>query len=488
MIETALLTLYGLCALSLALYTCGQAALLWHYWRHRDEAPALPSIADEALPRVVVQLPIYNEVHVIARLLQAVAALDYPANKLQVQILDDSDDSTAAQVAWQLRLHPHVQMRHIRREERSGYKAGALAYGLSQTDAPFVAIFDADFTPPPDFLRRTVPYLLADARLGVVQTRWGHLNRDENWLTSAQALAVDAHFIVEQTGRNRAGWSVPFNGTGGVWRVATIADAGGWSARTLTEDLDLSMRAQLRGWRALMLPNVVVPGELPPQVAAYRQQQARWSHGNAQNVRVHLAQVWRGNWSFGAKVMASQHLLQYLPQPLMLMLLLLTPPLIALDALQHLALAPLGLLSIVPPLMYALSQQVAAGHLRHVRAFPHLLLLGTGLLWTNSRAFIAGLQGDGGEFVRTPKFAQGWQASRYALRQMGVHSADVLLTLYALWAVWLAWTHDQAALLPYLLLYTGGFAWVTLSSAIEQWRLTRQPHLGGARPMQEGGD
>ncbi len=460
--------LYGFCAALLALYTLGQGVLLIQHLRHRDSTPDTPAVT--AWPAVTVQLPIYNERHVAARLIEAVAALEYPADKLHIQLLDDSTDATPAQIARQIARYPHLNISHVRRQNRSGYKAGALAHGLTESDSPFVAIFDADFVPPPDFLKQTVPYLLHDARLGVVQTRWGHLNADFNWLTRAQVLAVDVHFLVEQHGRNRAGWPLPFNGTGGVWRRACITDAGGWSDDTLTEDLDLSFRAQMRGWRSLFLPDVVVPGELPPQLAAYRQQQARWAKGSGQCLRKLLGRVWRAPLSLMQRLMATQHLFQYLPHPLMLLLLLLTPPLLLGEALHNLPLAPLGVIGLIPPLMYVASQRGNPQAGRNLLAFPALLLVGTGMIWNNSRAFMGGLFQEGGEFRRTPKFMSGWQQSEYALRD-GTRLIELLLMAYALWGAWLAY-QIAPGLMPYLLLYAASFATVAGRDAHEKRRLS----------------
>lgn len=472
MIALCLQILYVACALSLAVYTLGQGVLLWQYgrYRHNSTSPLAPS----EWPAVTIQLPIYNEQYVVQRLLQAIMRLDYPPEKLCIQILDDSTDATSRHIAAFIRRYPHINFQHIQRPQRDGFKAGALAYGLTQTDAAFVAIFDADFVPPPDFLRRTVPYLLADDTLGVVQTRWGHLNAEANWLTQAQRLAVDAHFVIEQIGRNRSGWPIPFNGTGGVWRVEAIAAAGGWSDETLTEDLDVSFRAQMRGWRSLMLPDVVVPGELPPQLTAYRQQQARWAQGNAQCLRKLLLPLWQSDLSLSAKVMGTQHLWQYMPQLAMLMLLLLAPPLLLLDALHSLALAPLGFISLIPPLMYAVSQQASQPHrYKNLRAFPVLMLLGTGLVWSNSRAVIRGLRYVGGTFERTPKFVHAHHKSRYTVQQQDTLGERILL-LYALWGCWLA-IQTQPTALPYLLIYALAFGAVIIGAWRENWHIEHLP-------------
>ncbi|MBA3872666.1 MAG: glycosyltransferase, partial [Anaerolineae bacterium] len=237
----------------------------------------MPTPPVEKWPTVVVQLPLYNERYVVRRLLDSVAALDYPRELLTVQVLDDSNDETIEITATKVAelSAKGLNILHVRRPERTGYKAGAMAYGMSLVESEFVMVLDADFVPAPDFLRKTIPHLVARPRLGMVQTRWGHLNPFNNWLTLGQTLALDSHFVVEQTARSRGGWLMTFNGSGGVWRAQCIREAGGWRDLTLTEDLDLSYRAQLAGWEFLYLPDVVVPGELPPQIAAYKQQQAR---------------------------------------------------------------------------------------------------------------------------------------------------------------------------------------------------------------------
>ena len=460
--------------LLLALYTSGQLILLLQYWKRRHHQPTLPHI--ESLPTVTVQLPIYNEQHVVKRLLEAVAALEYPLEKLSIQVLDDSTDSTQILIAAQV---DHLQQQglhitHVRRQAREGFKAGALAFGLEQINSELVAVLDADFVPAPDFLQKTVPYLVANPEIGVVQTRWGHLNAGENWLTQAQMLSIDAHFIIEQTARNRAGWFIPFNGTGGVWRTACIHEAGDWSGETLTEDLDLSYRAQLIGWQSLFLPDVVVPGELPPQLAAYKQQQARWATGNTQCLVRFVRPIWRSPRSWLQRVMAMQHLSQYLPHPLMLLILLLTPPLMLAGTLEHLALAPLGLVGIAPPLLYLVSQRsLYADWKRRLLAFPVLVLLGTGITWNNTRAVFYAFTDRHTEFRRTPKFVQGWTSSEYALKGNPSTIIELVLAVYALWGAVLAW-HVQPALVIYLLIYAASFATVAFWSFWEGWQLRRE--------------
>ncbi|MCS6835358.1 MAG: glycosyltransferase [Anaerolineae bacterium] len=471
MILGLLSLIYGLCALFLSAFSLGQGLLLWRYWRTRHQSLP-PAPAPQAWPDVTVQLPIYNEQSVVERLAQAVCALDYPPERLHIQFLDDSTDSTsdllAAALARQQRPDGPT-LEHLRRAQRTGYKAGALTTGLKTARGPFVAIFDADFVPPRDFLRRTVPYLLADEGLAVVQTRWTHLNDQANALTRAQALAVDGHFVVEQAARQRSGWFVPFNGSGGVWRVRAIEASGGWLSRTLTEDLDLSYRAQLAGWRALYLPDVAVPGELPPQLAAYRQQQARWAQGDVQCLALFMCALWRAPLPLLTRLMALHHLFQYLAQPLMLLLLLLTPPLLLLGALSPL-LAPLGLFSLIPPLLYAASQRALyPDWRRRLLAFPVLLLLATGMVWSNTWAVVRALSGHADEFKRTPKFAQEGHQSSYALRGGRAFLSELALALYALGGAFIA-SQTQPTAVPYLLIYVASLLTVGLWDAFDQWR------------------
>ena len=474
---TLLQTIYALCALSLGLYTSGQALLLWRYWRTRRAKTATPPLED--LPHVTVQLPLYNEANVACQLIDAVAAFDYPRDKLLIQVLDDSNDLTVQLVARELNALEArgIHAQHIRRADRAGFKAGALAEGLRQCDSEYIAIFDADFLPPPDFLRRTLPYLLADRSIGIVQSRWGHRNAEENSLTRAQRLSIDTHFVVEQAARNRSGWLIPFNGTGGVWRRNCLEAAGGWSSDTLTEDLDLSYRAQLAGWRSQFLPEVEVPGEIPPQLAAYKQQQARWAAGSTQCLLKLARPIVSSRLGISQKFMAIQHLCQYLPQPLMLSMLLLTPPLLLADGLGDLSLAPLGIIGLAPPLMYGASQMRLYDNreaLRAMTAFPALLLIGTGMSLSNSLAVAAALFGAKPPFRRTPKFMRDWKRNRYALSADVTLWLELALMVYAFWAAMLAW-ELQRELCVYLLIYSLSLAAVVGWSLREGWILRRRP-------------
>src|SRR5258708_7947862 len=304
---------------SLALFGFG-ANVLYLTWRATRLRPHLISPlrrGDE--PMVCVQVPIYNERYVAERVLDAVCELDWPSERLEVQILDDSDDDTVSIVArraahWRRR---GIDVVHVRRNSRPGFKAGALAHGMTLTDSPFMAIFDADFIPPRDFLRRSLG-AFDDPAVGFAQARWGHLDEGYSWITRLQAFALDFHFLIEQPVRSALGYFTNFTGTAGVWRRAAIDDSGGWSAGTLTEDLDLSYRAQLRGWRAAYMEDLVVPEELPVSIDAYRRQQSRWATGSFQSAFKLLVPVLKSRNRAAVKMQAAVHLLAYGGRPVML--------------------------------------------------------------------------------------------------------------------------------------------------------------------------
>lgn len=482
----ALLTLlYVAAAVGLAIFSCSIFVLLVLWGVHRRTRPAPPVVDEAALPAVVVQLPIYNEAEVVERLLRAVAALDYPRARLTIQVLDDSDDETVdIAAAWTAHFAEQgVPVQHIRRPQRIGYKAGALAYGLQLTDAPVVAIFDADFVPDPDFLRRTVPYLLQEPQIGIVQARWAHLNAGQNLMTRSQAMSIDGHFVVEQTARSRGGLLVSFNGTGGIWRRACLDDAGGWSHATVSEDLDISYRAQMRGWRLVYLPEVAVPAELPPQVAAYKRQQFRWAKGTTQNLLRHLPALWRcGRLSLMQKVMGTLHLGQYLPQPLIVLLTLLTPVLLVDGVLQRLPLAALGITGLAAPIMYVISQQALYPDWpARLLAFPVLLAIGSGVSVNNTVGVIEAFLGRPSVFQRTPKFARThWEQSAYALRPDAMLVIEAGLAVYTGLGAWVA-LRTLPGIAPFLLAQTYGYGAVVAWSVWEWWRAFRLPAGHGQR-------
>ena len=359
----------------------------------------------EGWPPVTIQLPIFNEKYTVERLLRAVTRLDYPADRLQIQVLDDSTDDTVELIAELVKKYKEkgVDIELIHRVDRRGYKAGALENGLRTATGDLIAIFDADFVPKPDWLKRTVPSF-QNPQLGCLQTRWGHTNQRYNSLTQAEAMGIDGHFIIEQTVRSKNGFFLNFNGTAGLWRRACIEDAGGWQWDTLTEDLDLSYRAQMRGWKFDYLPDVVVPAELPPHVEAYKKQQFRWAKGSFQVVRKILPSVLRADLPLTVRLMAILHLTGYFVHPLMLTMLLLTLP-VGLLVPGAFSMFPISLVAgLGPPLLYLTA--TATQHrsvLKRMSTFPLLVIVGFGLSLSTTIAVLEGLFSKGGAFIRTPK-------------------------------------------------------------------------------------
>jgi cellulose synthase/poly-beta-1,6-N-acetylglucosamine synthase-like glycosyltransferase len=464
---------YALCAILLSVYGLNNLVLTWLYVRHqhkpadkqRNQQAIQGSQRQAALPFVTVQLPVFNELHTVDRLLDAAAALDYPRDRLEIQLLDDSTDETrhvAGRAVARLRAQG-INVAHITREHRQGFKAGALAAGLAKARGELIAIFDADFVPSPDFLERVVPQF-DDPDVGCVQTRWGHLNRDFSIFTQIQALGVDGHFVVEQTARSRAGLFINFNGTAGVWRRTCIADAGGWQGDTLTEDLDLSYRAQLRGWRMVYLPEVVVPAELPAQMSAFKQQQARWAQGSIQTAIKLLPSLLRSDQPWTTKLEGAIHLTGYLVHPLMLLVILLTLPM-SFSRSWVLAVAPwLMIAAVGPPLMYVAAEIAdGAGWGHRLRVLPLLVLLGMGLALSNTRAVLKAALGQRQPFHRTPKFGlqrpgDTWASSLYAMQGDVLVWGELGLAAFALALLASPGVHWGFA--PWLLLYAGGFGYV----------------------------
>jgi cellulose synthase/poly-beta-1,6-N-acetylglucosamine synthase-like glycosyltransferase len=439
-------------------------------------------------------LPIFNELHVVERLIEAVVALDYPRDRLQIQVLDDSTDETSTLLQTLVSFHKSrgVDIELIHRDERPGYKAGALAQGSATAKGEFLAVFDADFVPPRDWLQRTVPYLVAYPDAGFVQTRWGHINATYSPLTMSQSIILDAHFAIEHPARQRSGYFMNFNGTAGLWRRACVEEAGGWLGDTLTEDLDLSYRAQLAGWRPLYLIDVVAPAEVPPQIAAFKGQQFRWAKGSAQCLRRLAGPIWRSHYPLGVRLQGLIHLSGYFAHPLMLLILLLSLPLIWWDWPTRLPLAYLSFASLGPPLVFTASQFVLYsrrpwGMTWWHRALyvPLVLLLGTGIAPNNTRAIIEGLLDRASEFRRTPKFnvrhrQDLWVNKRYALALSPDVVWDSLCALYALVTMAAAWAKGDTWTLPFLGLYTCGFSLVILINLWQGYR--RRPLLPSKRP------
>lgn len=485
MIVTSIIVIiYVTVAAWLSLYGFNAILLILFYLRHRKNKIALEPLVE--FPDVTVQLPVCNERYVIERLIDAAAALDWPSSKLHIQVLDDSTDETTGLARARAEFHRTrgIDVIVIHRTDRTGYKAGALEVGLACSTSPFVAIFDADFVPPPDFLRRMIPAFVGRPNLGWVQARWTHLNEEYSELTHAIALLLDAHFMIEQFARNRVGLPIAFNGSAGIWRREAIAAAGGWQHDTLTEDLDLSFRAQMAGWKGLFLPDVTVPGELPVQMTALKQQHFRWAKGSAQTLRKNCLPLLRSRLPFWQKLSGLLYVSTYLVHPLMIVLLLTWLPIILNPywtsgiPLFILSISMLGL-----PLELVLSQAaIHRGDLRRLLYFPVVMIMGSGLAINNTRAIIEGLGGRPSAFVRTPKFrmegvSETWKRSAYTLPADPTAFGDALMAAYAAFMIVQAWQVGNLSTIPFLLLYLGGFAYVAVGSAINVWARRRRSTL-----------
>jgi cellulose synthase/poly-beta-1,6-N-acetylglucosamine synthase-like glycosyltransferase len=375
------------------------------------KSPRLKGAAVVEWPNVSIHVPVYNERYVVGRLLDALAELEYPSEKLQVVVVDDSTDDTTSIVSEAIKRNSGtgIEFLHIRRGGRWGFKAGALQEALKISRGEFIAIFDSDFVPPKNFLRDVIPYLMSDERVAAVQVRWEHLNRESSFLTQGQALSLDLHFEVEQRARSAASFFLNFNGTAGVWRRRCIEEAGGWRP-FLAEDLELSLRAQLRGWRIVYIPEPACPGELPPQMEAAKRQQYRWAYGAIEAAKAHLASILRSSLGWGVKLQAFLHLTRHVPQLLFLVILMLTPLAVLLGV-------PTGnvFLSASWALISAVLVSATLG-VRSLKELPQLILFTTSMTLNNSLAVIEALLGRKIPFHRTPKFGEGeWRGKRYIL-------------------------------------------------------------------------
>jgi cellulose synthase/poly-beta-1,6-N-acetylglucosamine synthase-like glycosyltransferase len=473
---------YTIVLAGLAIFGAHRLALTALSLRASQEPFSPQPLDPEDAPSLLLQLPVYNEANVVERLLEATRALRYPRDRLTVQVLDDSNDETSDLVAATLPslVAAGVFVQHVRRPERAGFKAGALAYGMAQVDSELIAIFDADFVPHPDFFERTVPYF-QDRQLGCVQARWEHLNRDQSLLTRLQATLLDAHFRVEQRARSRSGRFFNFNGTAGLWRRAAIEDAGGWDGRTLTEDLDLSLRAQLTGWRFRYLDEVAAPSELPTEIASFRSQQHRWVKGSGQNARRLLKVMWTSpEVRLAARVEASFQLLLNAAYPLVCLLSLLSVPLVAtglpistfdlyLD-LGHVLLVALASASVCVFYLSAQRDQGARRLLETCALMPVVLALGVGMALMNSAAYLSGWAGRRSPFVRTPKRGDGRR--RYgARRDLALPCGELALGVYLLAGALVAAAAGRWLAVPFMLLLCSGFLGFGGATLLERRRL-----------------
>ncbi|MGI9597968.1 MAG: glycosyltransferase [Acidimicrobiales bacterium] len=433
----------------------------------------------ERWPTVTVQLPMYNEIYVAQRLIDSVAALDYPADRLEIQVLDDSTDETVGMIAdmvvrWQGR---GVDIVHLRRGDRSGYKAGALAYGLKTAKGEFLAVLDADFVPPPDFLKETVPVMVADPGLAFAQARWGHINRNSSALSRLQAIAIDSHFTVEQVGRWAKGLWFNFNGTAGIWRKEAILDAGGWQADTLTEDLDVSYRAHLGGWRSAYIQSLEVPGELPVSFTAFRRQQHRWARGSLTCARKHLPAVWRADVSFFHRLSSTLHLSGYSIHILLLTMSLLYPIMLLMSEQYLDLLRPLWFLAffnataLAPTLMFVVGQhQLHRSWLRQLPMICLLTVFGCGMMLNTTRAAWHLHRQTPEHFERTAKFGvtgrqqEEWRQAKYQLRWDPIVVAELVLAMVNFFSCFVAVRSGLWGIAAYSGLFGLGLASVSVAT------------------------
>ena len=483
--QISCLVAYSIIVVFLSLYGLHRYYMLRLFYRHRSER-VTPRRHFNELPVVTVQLPMYNEFHVVERLLEAVAAIDYPRDRFQIQVLDDSQDDTRerARLTVDRLAATGLDIEYVNRDSRVGYKAGALAAGLARARGEFVLILDADFVPNPDILHRSVHHF-TDPEIGMVQMRWGHLNRTYSLLTRIQSIFLDGHFVIEHTARNRSGRFFNFNGTAGVWRKTAIEAAGGWQHDTLTEDLDLSYRAQLKGWKFLYLPEVEIPGEVPVEMNAFKVQQHRWTKGAVQTAKKILPRVWRSKVPMRVKIEATFHLTGHFSYVLMLLMSLLTLPVLHIRThlgWERLLIVDLPLFSLATMALsgfYIASQRALYSNWKgQIKYLPMLMALGMGMCINNARAVLEGLAGHQSGFQRTPKYGVTTEAEsqvqrlsrvrqRYAGNANILTAFELFMAAYFVLALYQAWSTELYLALPFLLLFQIGFAYSGTMSLLQ---------------------
>lgn len=469
---------YLVVLIGLAGYGAHRLTIVYLYLKHSRRRPEPTKLFDE-LPLVTIQLPVFNELHVVDRLLDSVAAIDYPQDKIQIQVLDDSTDETTAicQAGVDRLCARGFDAQLIHRVDRTGFKAGALENGTKEAKGEYLFILDADFVPNPDVLQRTIQYF-ADDRIGMIQTRWGHLNRTFNVLTRIQAMFLDGHLELEQTARNRSGRFFTFNGTAGIWRKSCIADAGGWEHDTLTEDMDLSYRAQLKGWRFIFLNDVETPAELPVDMDGFKSQQHRWTKGSIQVCKKVLPAIWKSKAPFYVKMEATAHLTSNFAYLLLICLCFLIYPN------QHAApdFGPLTYYIVNIPIFFFASVSVIVFYLTSQKALrpgswwkeipylPLLLALGIGMSINNAKAVIEALLNHETAFVRTPKYGidQGrktdWKKSSYKAMKSLTPVVELLFGFFFLFVVVEAAFDHRWSSAILLLPFPVGFFYTSIAS------------------------
>ena len=492
--ETLTLAAYFFVLIILAVYGWHRYYVVYLYTRNRGRGPKPGPVLDP-LPTVTIQLPLYNEMYVADRLIEAVCRIEYPRDRLEIQVLDDSTDETRniAERAIRRLSEQGTDIKYYHRADRRGFKAGALEAGLKVARGEFVGIFDADFIPTPDFLTRLMPHF-TDSRIGMVQARWGHINEDYSLLTKIQAILLDGHFVLEHGGRNRSGLFFNFNGTAGVWRRAAIDDAGGWQHDTLTEDLDLSYRAQLRGWRFVFVSDLIAPAEVPVEMNAFKSQQHRWAKGSIQTCRKLLPAILRADVPLGVKIEAFFHLTANFNYPLMCVLSILMFP----SMVIRYNMGWYEMLLIDVPLFFAATfsvcnfymicqREIHRDWLTRLKYLPFLMSIGIGLSINNTRAVFEALFNTRSEFMRTPKYhiegaADDWVGKKYRQSVAIQPLIELALGLYFTWTVFYALANQIYGTLPFLVLFQIGFLYTGLLSIVQQYAGDSDVVAAGLQP------
>ena len=478
MLALGIIILYSLFFFFIILFSLGQLALLIIFLTNRNKSN--PKLHLDKYPKITIQLPIYNERFVIERLLNAISNLNYPKENFEIQVLDDSNDETSAIVEYlaeKLRQSGSTVF-HMKRDNRIGFKAGALQNGLTNAKGEYIAIFDADFIPDPDFLINTLPYFSND-KIGMVQTRWGHINARESWLTRAQEIGLNSHFIIDQDGRAKGGYFISFNGTAGVWRKTCIEDSGGWEADTLTEDLDLSYRAQMKGWKFCYCPEIVSPAELPNLLSAVRSQQFRWIKGGVETSKKLIARLWNCNLPLSIKLLGSLQLLNNYIYAFILLTSLLSVPLMLLkntttEFNQFFNWSSLLIIVLLINFIYCFTailvdkKKIIASIKEIISAFPIAIIVSMGMCYHNSVAVLKGIQGQQTAFIRTPKFNELKKDNPYSKSQkLRKYLPEFLLFIYFFLAAISGLYFKDIGFLIYHLLMLSGFGFI-LFSAFEE--------------------
>ncbi len=480
--ETLVLAVYFFVLVILAVYGWHRYYLVYLYMKHKEKRP-LPAGRFDTLPTVTIQLPLYNEMYVVDRLIESVCRIDYPRELLEIQVLDDSADETSeiAELAVRRCALQGIDIKYLHRTDRSGYKAGALDEGMRVAKGEFIAIFDADFSPQPDFLKQTIHHF-TDPKVAMVQTRWGHINQDYSLLTKIQAILLDAHFVLEHGGRNRSGCFFNFNGTAGIWRRAAIVDAGGWHHDTLTEDLDLSYRAQLRGWRFIFRGDHVAPAEVPVEMNAFKSQQHRWAKGSIQTFLKLMPRILQSDIPTRVKAEAFFHLSANFNYPLMCVLSMLMAP----SMVIRYNMGWYEMLLIDVPLFFAATASVANFYMvcqrelypqtwtDRLRYLPFLMAIGIGLAVNNSKAVFEALFRKPSEFARTPKYhiegrSDEWINKKYRQSVALQPIIEVALGLYFTATLFYALANGLYASVPFVMLFQIGFLYTGLLSIFQQY-------------------